>query len=320
MSERTSLLLSRRACLPLLAGAMSASLSTSTLAQGSKSGFDQWVAAFRARARARGISDATYSQVMTGVKPDTAVFDADPLAARVQGAALAVPQSPRLGLAHRHRQGEGEGVCPAARPSRERLRGRSLGAARAVGHRVGVWRSGRSEEPHATGHSGARGTRLGRAAPARLLGAGVAQCARDHRARLEHTGGDARILGRRHGAYPMDAGGMAQCGSRLRPRRPGVAVRQARRCTRRHRAVSRQARQVPTRRALGLRGSRRTRKDRRRCLTHLRSLAEGRRHPRRRQTLPAAGCVRQALGTGGGRSRLPARHRTSMPCALTIHR
>jgi lytic murein transglycosylase len=36
--------------------------------------FEQWVAAFRARARARGISDATYSRVMANLRPDLAVF------------------------------------------------------------------------------------------------------------------------------------------------------------------------------------------------------------------------------------------------------
>jgi membrane-bound lytic murein transglycosylase B len=75
MSERRKLLLSRRACLPLLAGAISATCNTTTLAQGSKSAFDQWVAAFRSRALARGISDATYTRVMVGIKPDAAVFE-----------------------------------------------------------------------------------------------------------------------------------------------------------------------------------------------------------------------------------------------------
>ena len=38
-----------------------------------------------------------------------------------------------------------------------------------------------------------------------------------------------RLLGRRHGPHPMDAGGVAAHGRRLRPRRPHHAVRQARR-------------------------------------------------------------------------------------------
>jgi len=36
--------------------------------------FEQWVAAFRSRALARGVSDATYTRVMTGLKPDTSVY------------------------------------------------------------------------------------------------------------------------------------------------------------------------------------------------------------------------------------------------------
>jgi len=72
MSRRRNLLLSRRTCLPLLAGAL---LSTPALAQGGK--FEQWVEGFRARARARGISDATYTRVMSNIKPDTTVFALD---------------------------------------------------------------------------------------------------------------------------------------------------------------------------------------------------------------------------------------------------
>jgi len=55
----------------MLAGAL-AVWSKAAPAQGN---FEQWVAAFRARARARGISDATYTRVMGSIKPDTAVFE-----------------------------------------------------------------------------------------------------------------------------------------------------------------------------------------------------------------------------------------------------
>src|SRR5581483_1235037 len=37
-------------------------------------GFPAWVAAFRARAEARGISDKTYTRVMSTLKPDTSVY------------------------------------------------------------------------------------------------------------------------------------------------------------------------------------------------------------------------------------------------------
>ena len=74
MTELINPQLSRRACLPLLAGAITlASSATAAPAQGTR--FEQWVEAFRARARARGISDATYTRVMGNLKPDTAVFE-----------------------------------------------------------------------------------------------------------------------------------------------------------------------------------------------------------------------------------------------------
>jgi membrane-bound lytic murein transglycosylase B len=74
MNKRMSPPLSRRACLSGLAAAM-AVWSATARAQASKTPFEQWVAAFRARARARGISDATYTRVMSTIKPDTAVFE-----------------------------------------------------------------------------------------------------------------------------------------------------------------------------------------------------------------------------------------------------
>src|SRR5712691_8738804 len=44
------------------------------LAQAAKLPFPRWVESFRARARARGVSDATYTGVMANLKPDMAVF------------------------------------------------------------------------------------------------------------------------------------------------------------------------------------------------------------------------------------------------------
>jgi peptidoglycan lytic transglycosylase B len=46
-------------------------------AQSAAMPFERWVAVFRARAAARGISDATYAQVMSGLKPDTRVYALD---------------------------------------------------------------------------------------------------------------------------------------------------------------------------------------------------------------------------------------------------
>jgi lytic murein transglycosylase len=44
------------------------------MAQRASQPFEQWVAAFRAKALARGVSGATYDRVMTGLKPDLGVF------------------------------------------------------------------------------------------------------------------------------------------------------------------------------------------------------------------------------------------------------
>src|SRR6516164_43910 len=73
MSNWANTPLSPRACLPLLVAAMAA-CSARASAQGGSSAFDRWVAAFRARAQAHGVSEATYTRVMTGIKPDTSVF------------------------------------------------------------------------------------------------------------------------------------------------------------------------------------------------------------------------------------------------------
>ncbi len=68
-------LLSRRLC--LLGAFATASLllcKQQAHAQSARMPFEQWVEKFRARAKARGISDATYDRVMKPLKPDTRVF------------------------------------------------------------------------------------------------------------------------------------------------------------------------------------------------------------------------------------------------------
>ena len=51
-------------------------------------------------------------------------------------------------------------------------------------------------------------------------------------------------MGRRDGSHTMDAGGLAEHGRRLRPRRPRIAFRQARRRLRRHGALPDRAREL----------------------------------------------------------------------------
>src|SRR5262249_32771483 len=46
-------------------------------AQAKAASFAQWVESFRSRARARGVTDATYTRVMGSLKPDTSVYALD---------------------------------------------------------------------------------------------------------------------------------------------------------------------------------------------------------------------------------------------------
>src|ERR1700730_19161197 len=75
MENPIKLGLSRRRALQALAWGSALVLPARALAQSTKEPFDQWVATFRARALARGVSDATYTRVMHGLKPDTTVFE-----------------------------------------------------------------------------------------------------------------------------------------------------------------------------------------------------------------------------------------------------
>ena len=59
-----------------LTAAASFTLPVAVHAQSATLPFEQWVAAFRARALARGISASTYARVMANVKPDNSVFAA----------------------------------------------------------------------------------------------------------------------------------------------------------------------------------------------------------------------------------------------------
>src|SRR5918912_2007851 len=56
------------------AAAITVTQASAALAQSAQMPFPRWIEAFRARVRARGVSDATYDRVMANLKPDTAVF------------------------------------------------------------------------------------------------------------------------------------------------------------------------------------------------------------------------------------------------------
>jgi membrane-bound lytic murein transglycosylase B len=69
--------MSRRAVLTALGASAALAHGNRLLAQPSRPTFGQWVESFRARARARGVSDATYGRVMAAIKPDTSVYALD---------------------------------------------------------------------------------------------------------------------------------------------------------------------------------------------------------------------------------------------------
>jgi membrane-bound lytic murein transglycosylase B len=60
-----------------LGAALGAAAALVVLGEANAASFSQWVETFRARARARGISDATYTRVMSAIKPDTSVYALD---------------------------------------------------------------------------------------------------------------------------------------------------------------------------------------------------------------------------------------------------
>jgi lytic murein transglycosylase len=67
----------RRLLTGLAAGALAAVATGRGAAQTAQLPFARWVEAFRPRARARGVSEATYSRVMGAIKPDTSVYALD---------------------------------------------------------------------------------------------------------------------------------------------------------------------------------------------------------------------------------------------------
>ena len=70
-------LMPRRVVLRGLIAAATLAPSVSLRAEVTRPAFGQWVEGFRARARARGVSDATYTRVMGDIKPDTSVYALD---------------------------------------------------------------------------------------------------------------------------------------------------------------------------------------------------------------------------------------------------
>ncbi len=160
-----------------LSGAASLALGPPAFAQSAAAPFPQWVETFRAKAIAKGVSDATYTRVMGSLKPDQGVFSE----IRSQ------PEFNQQLWQYINRRVSdwriqyGQERAREIAPLLARIE-KDFGVERAV--ILGLWgiefdlrRSAGEAEPLAAGVSRARGARLGRAASARLLGNRAHQCA-----------------------------------------------------------------------------------------------------------------------------------------------
>ena len=173
--------LTRRNTLLALASGVATLVGPLPLLAAPDSGFARWVANFKARAVARGISEKTYDRVMNAVTPDTSVYAlqrSQPEFTEQMWQYINRRCSEwRVNTGTRARQT----TCRSVQPHRARLRRRSLRAARPVGHGILVRRCDRQPEIYAAGHPGACRARLWRAAPSQILGTRTAQCADNRR-------------------------------------------------------------------------------------------------------------------------------------------
>ena len=207
----------------------------------------------------------TYTRVMSGIEPDTTGLEAirdQPEFNEQLWQYLNRRVSDWRIIAGKE---EGKAIRAAVRPHRKRFRRRACDHARRLGHRIGIRRSARREESHAAGHSVAGDAGLGRAAPARAIGSSelinaLTIVQRGWSTPAEMVGSWAGAMGHTqwmpevwlHLGIDYDHDGkISPYGA------PG-------RCARHDRTLFRRARQLPARRALGLRGAHRRQRWRRR--------------------------------------------------------
>ena len=178
-------------------------------------GFDQWRDGFRARALAKGISEATWTRAMGHIEPDMSVFKEmrnQPEFNEQIWQYINRRVSDWRIIAGKEALKKNEALFARIEKDFGVERGTLLalwGVEFAFGDPLVQQNHMRPVFPVA------RGARLERAAPPRLLGERTDQRAEDRRSRLEHAGGDAGLLGRRDGPHPVDAGSLAQCRHRL---------------------------------------------------------------------------------------------------------
>ena len=206
----------KRASLKMAAGAFAGLiLPLSVGAKETQPTFDQWIAAFQSKALARGITPETYARVMNGLKPDNTGL-------------AAIHEQPEFNeqlWQYLNRRVSDWRIIAGRQKAQEyaallaRIE-RDYGVAPSV--MLGVWGVESTfgdplvQKNHMRPVDPVAGdARLGRAAPAHILGVRADQCAHRHSEWLEHARRDERLLGRRHGPYPVDAGGLVASRRRL---------------------------------------------------------------------------------------------------------
>src|SRR3979490_1034448 len=138
-------------------------------------GFDQWRDGFRARALAKGISDATYTRVMGRIEPDMTVFkqmQKQPEFNEQIWQYINRRVSDWRIIAGKEALKKNEALFARIEQDFGVERGTllALGGAGGGGCRIRIRRSPGAAEPYAAGISFARSARLERTAPPRLLG------------------------------------------------------------------------------------------------------------------------------------------------------
>ncbi len=200
-----------------LAGAISAAAALNVRAWAASSAFTRWVEAFRPRALKRGISEATYDRVMGSLNPDTSVFEQF----RSQ------PEFTEQMWQYINRRCSDWRVITGKERAKEysallaRLE-KDYGVDRYI--LLGLWGMESSFGDVIVNPKYMRPVIPALAALAwgeprrrELLGSRTAQRAHHRRPRLGAARRHDRLLGRRHGPHPMDAGGVAAHGRRFRP-------------------------------------------------------------------------------------------------------
>ena len=173
--------------------------------------------AFQEKRLARGITPETYARVMNGLKPDQhrACGGYPSAAAGIRTSSSGNICNRRVSIgasspAGRKRKNTRRCWHASSATMASRPRSRS-----ASGRGVDLRRPARAEEPHAAVIPSL--ATLARGEPRRrdILGGRTDQCAHRHSEWLEHARRDERLLGRRHGPYPVDAGGLVASRRRL---------------------------------------------------------------------------------------------------------